>query len=243
MLDNALSLKELVLALHRTGAIKFGEFRLQVHDDWPGAPLSPFYVNLRTSDNKGGPLTDHLVLQIAYRLAELLDQEYPAAWPTLCGLPQAGEPFVNALEAMRGAHSVKLVKRYHEDGTRSIEPPDPSDWPELSTVSELALIDDVVTRAGSKIMGIDAGSRMGFVVRHVFVFLDRGNGAASSLLEERNVIVHSALNDKLMFGILHQAGKITRGLHDHCLGYRHDLEEYILEARRSLELSDSDSDL
>ncbi len=246
MTSGMMSLKELVIALFDTGdVIRFGSFRLKIHEKYPDAPESPFYVSLRTKDNKDGKLTDALVFQIAYQLADLMDREYPAALPSyICGLPKVGEPFVNAIEEMRGIPTLELVKQKYPDGTREILPPPESEWPEVSGVQEVAIVDDLITRAGSKIEGIDAIRKMDFVIRHCFVFLDRGNGAASHLLEQRQVELHAVINDNRLFDILVEAGKIDPEMRERCLDYRDNLDAYILDARRSLDpsLGDSESD-
>ncbi|MBU0531167.1 hypothetical protein KJ910_01560 [Patescibacteria group bacterium] len=239
-----MSLTELVVALHKAGVFNteyYGPVR--AHQDFPDAPLSPFYVNLRTEAHpkKPGPVTQELVVQIAYQLALLMDEEYPAKPPgRICGLPDAGLPFVEMISQMRSLEIQPLAKEQLEDGIRRIVPPPKSEWPELTRQTTLACFDDVVTRADTKIEGATAGRAMGYLVRHVFVFCDRSNGGAADALAAHDLIMRAVLNDHKLFSILADAGVISEAKATECVNYKHALEAHILDTRRSLDSSSGD---
>ena len=54
---------KLAQLLFKVGAIKFGAFKLKLHEKDPDAPLSPIYLNLRTDRHpeNPGPLTDEMM--------------------------------------------------------------------------------------------------------------------------------------------------------------------------------------
>lgn len=243
MTSSMMSLKELVLALFKVGAIKFGKFKLKIHEEYPDAPLSPFYVSLRTKDNKDGKLTDELVLQIAYNIELKIREVYPVTPPAyLCGLPRAGEPFVRIICERLSLEELRLVKQEFDDGSRKIVPPhDKTSWPVTVGYSVLGIIDDLVTKAGSKLEGVEATREMGFMVKHVFVFLDRGNGTTADTLARYGIELVAVLTDRKMFDILVEAGRLTQEQADTCINYRHQLDAYIFDQRKSLE-SESSSD-
>lgn len=95
--------RELARCIFQIGAFKDKSqspdgrgFKLKLHEKQPDAPLSPFYLNLRTPDNpKPGPLDVMIVKKIGLQLfafAETLGLQYTH----IAGVPRAGQPFAIA---------------------------------------------------------------------------------------------------------------------------------------------------
>ncbi len=88
-------------ALFEVGAVKFGDFRIKLHEKHPDAPLSPYFFNLRTPDNpKPGPLGRDQLIQIgsAFFLDLILGRNLPH--DVICGIPNAGDPLARGLTQM-----------------------------------------------------------------------------------------------------------------------------------------------
>src|SRR3989339_800044 len=80
-------------------AFKFGVFKLKLHEKNPDAPLSPFYINLRTKDNptNPGPLTEEDCDLIATALLVIVRQN-GLKFQAVAPIPHAADPIIEALE-------------------------------------------------------------------------------------------------------------------------------------------------
>lgn len=152
-------------------------FKLKLHEKNPDAPLSPFYLNLRTPDNpKPGPLTRELVEVIGdliWEEAELKNCEFDF----VLGVPRAGDPLAAAVSDFSGARLLRLNKE-ESASARRIGGALNGEW----TAGEPVLVvDDLITRADSKLEAIDVLESHGLVVELVSVIVDREQGGKEEL--------------------------------------------------------------
>lgn len=166
--------------LFELGAIKFGAFKLKLHEKHPDAPPSPIYLNLRTADHpkNPGPLTSEVMGLIGELFADEV-REKPIRIDFICGIPDAGEPFVEQiLRHFSLVSRILLTKDVHDDGTREVVPlmNYPVFWHEPCLV-----VDDLITKADSKLEAIKALESLNLTVRDVLVLVDRQQGGKEQL--------------------------------------------------------------
>lgn len=164
------------------GAIKFGAFKLKLHEKQPDAPLSPIYANLRTADHpkNPGPLTQEAMDLIGDLFAEVLD---PSSFDCFADIPDAGAPFGDQVQrALEQAGAVKprllLTKAFRDDGSRYITSEIVG---EFNPGDTCLLVDDLITGADTKLEAIRALEEAGLVVKVVLVVLDREQGGTQQL--------------------------------------------------------------
>ena len=144
------------------------EFALKIHETRPTDPPSPYFVNFRN-------LPPNMLVQFG-RLLE----ESPIPFPNACiGIPKAGVDIAKAYSlASRVPYLDIYSKEEHADGTRRIlgieGAPD-------GNQRDLLIIDDLITRAGTKIEAIQVAREQGFKVTGVAVILDREQGGREEL--------------------------------------------------------------
>lgn len=163
----AKSRQALALELLAVGAIRFGRFRLKLHEKNPDAPLSPIYIDLRRL--RSFPDIMDAAVEVYRELANGLKFDCYADIPT------AATPIVAVLshETRIPMISPRLGEKEH--GTRS-----PIDG--AVTVGEVALlIDDLVTRAESKLEAIAILEENGVKVHDLLVLVDREQGGVQEL--------------------------------------------------------------
>jgi len=203
------------------GAIKFGTFKLKLHETHPDAPLSPIYLNLRTPDNpKSGPLTPAIVREIALDLLHVINDDGINTPACVCGVPRAGEPFADVLaEAMElpKDRNIRLGKKEsatdrHIDGilSGSYRPGD-----------HVLLVDDLITKAGSKIEAINVLREHGLVVRDVVVLIDREQGGQKEL-EAAGCQLHAAFTLTKLLDFYMFAEAIRPNIRDAVVAYLRD---------------------
>jgi len=179
--------EQVALELFHCGAVKFGAFRLKLHEKNPDAPLSPVYLNLRTADNpKPGPLTSEIIGMIAILMAALTRE---LKYRLVCGVPNAGDPFAEMLYGlnqdklsglMRLEKSVKQEKRFVsgiKQGGYTLE-------------ETVLLVDDLITKADSKFEAIQVLESAGLRVYNVVVLVDREQGGKEEM-ESRGYRLHA----------------------------------------------------
>jgi orotate phosphoribosyltransferase len=155
-------------ALLSSGAVKFGAFRLKLHETQPDAPLSPIYVDLRVLRS----FPDALDAAVA-ALAELIDAR-GLRFSRYADVPMAATPLVAVL--MHVTRVPMLTPR--EPKTHGAGGTINGAWTSGETV---LVIDDLVTHAESKLEAIRVLEANGLVVRDVAVLVDREQGGPEQL--------------------------------------------------------------
>lgn len=183
--------EDLALKLFEVGAIKFGAFKLKLHEKNPDAPLSPIYLNLRTPPK--GPLTEELVTALGgvflHRFARLEEIPYQG----VVGVPNAGEPFATAFAKASRAPQLWLDKK-EDKGKRTIVPRLLNEGMAEVGISKgdtMLLVDDLITEADSKLEAIEALQSGGLIVKDVLVLVDREQGGREALARV-GITLHAA---------------------------------------------------
>lgn len=173
-------LADMLLAI---GAIQFGSFRLKLHETQPGAPLSPIYINLRTPGHPThpGPLNGRALELISKCMANLA-RDLRLRFDYIVGIPVAGDVLADELlRQFPYAKQLHLTKIDFADGSRQIGTIIEDDFmPNLSAL----LVDDVITKAGSKLEAFAACDAAGLNVRDVLTVIDRQQGGVAQLHEK-----------------------------------------------------------
>ena len=191
--------KAVARMIYERGSFKFGEFKLKLHEKNPEAPLSPFYLNLRTKNNPGmkGPLTNDDCDLIAMALvARIINKG--VSYDAIAGIPYACDPFIEAIERVYpvGFRIVKLSKEVTKDKRRIV----PKPGFEYKKNENVLVIDDLVTGGDSKIEAIEAVMSEGSVVKTLIVLVDRQQGGRKQLEEAGyNVITCFTIRELLDF--------------------------------------------
>lgn len=188
--------EKLLLSLFDIGAIKFGDFRLKLHETYPDAPLSPLYIDLRMI--RRFPDTKKVAVE-AYR--ELVA---PLQFDLLADIPTAATPIVASLSDMLhvGMITPRTDAKSHGSGAK-IDGVTPSDKGKTAV-----LIDDLVTHADSKLEAAAILQNNGFTVRDIVVLIDRQQGGKEQL-EAKGLQLRAACTISQMFAFYERIGKIT----------------------------------
>lgn len=190
--------KELALALHDHGCVKFGTFQLK------SGLTSPIYVDLRL-------LVSHptLLRKVAWRMAEAADE---LTFDRIAAIPYAALPIGVAMALQMERPMIYPRREVKQHGTRrAIEGA-------FETGETALLIDDLITRGGSKLEAIEALQAADLVVRDVLVLIDREQGGTEDLAEQ-GYCLHAVLQLSQLLGALANRGRITPGQHADILDY------------------------
>jgi len=155
-------------SLLSTHAVKFGEFRLKLHEKQPDAPLSPIYIDLRMLQS----YPDALDAAVA-ALAELI-RLHELNFACYAGIPLAATPLVTLLSHQTRVPMITPREAKTHGTSETVNG--------VFTPGETALvIDDVVSRADSKLEAIAVLEANGLVVKDVAVLVDREQGGSGQL--------------------------------------------------------------
>ncbi|OGM11547.1 hypothetical protein A2W13_02320 [Candidatus Woesebacteria bacterium RBG_16_36_11] len=172
------SQKDLAIQLIDIHAVKFGDFRLKLHEQHPDAPLSPIYIDLRMlrRDPKAkGYAVEEYALLVRFIKFDLL-----------ADVPTAATPLVSSLSDRLGVGMItpRTDSKGHGTGAK-IDGLLPKD-----VGKKAILIDDLITRADSKIEAVDVLRAQGLKVEDVVVLIDREQGGKEQL-EQKGLKLHS----------------------------------------------------
>ncbi len=157
------------------GAVRFGEFKLKLHEREPDAPLSPIYLSLRVSEN-GGPLTPLDVLSASGLICDIIF-ESDIDFDRVAGLPRAGEPFAWEVARISNKPLIRFIKE-EGDGFRKISSIAADDCEPGTSV---LLIDDLITEADTKREAMELCESAGLKVAGIIVLVDREQGGSEDL--------------------------------------------------------------
>ncbi len=194
--------------------IQFGAFKLKLHETNPDAPLSPFYINLRSKDNpKPGPFVGkdfELIARCIYKVIK--DAGDDLVFDAIAPIPRAGDPLVDAMERTEGTYSehnqgdyriIRLGKA-EEGETRKIVPLPGFEYRKDERV---LLVDDLVTKAHTKLEAIKAIESSGSIVVGLVVLIDREQGGKEEI-EKAGYKLYSAFTISELFAHYQATKKI-----------------------------------
>lgn len=189
--------EKLHLALFDLQKIKFGAFRLKLHETNPDAPLSPIYLDIRN-------LPEEVYVLAADLLHELIVRQNVPDFDYVIGIPKAGDPIGSALAKAIGKPLLHIEKIEHEGGRKiSTNIVD-----EFIKGKSVLLVDDLVTKAHTKKEAIESVEANGLKVAATLVLYDREQGGLEELNQEgRRVHAVSRLSGALDFFV--REGKIS----------------------------------
>jgi len=149
------------------GAIKFGNFRLKLHEKNPDAPLSPIYFDLRLLRS----FPD--VIDSAVEIYRELSADF--IFDIYADVPTAATPIVAILSHVTRTPMISPRKDEKKHGTAA-----PIDGV-FTPGQKVLLVDDLITNAGSKLETISVLEDHRLIVSGVIVLVDREQGGGPEL--------------------------------------------------------------
>ncbi|MBU0727113.1 orotate phosphoribosyltransferase [Patescibacteria group bacterium] len=179
--------KEIALALHEIGAVKFGEFKLK------SGIMSPIYIDLRLlcSHPKVLKLISDAMVEIAKNLK----------FNVIAGIPYTALPIATAISLDQNWPMVYARKEVKDYGTKKkIEG--------VFNEGDTALIiDDLITDGASKFETIEPFEASGLKITDFVILVDREQGGARKL-EEKGYKMHSVIGINELLDILREEGRL-----------------------------------
>jgi uridine monophosphate synthetase len=196
--------KTLALQLFDIGAIKFGAFRLKLHEKNPEAPLSPIYVDLRIL--RSFPEVLDSAVNIYQELMSNL------SFDVLADVPTAATPIVAIL-----SHKLKrpMISPRKEEKSHGIKGAIDGVFHEGQVA---VLVDDLITLADSKLEAISALNQNGITVKDVVVLLDREQGGVEELVR-RGYACHVAFKLMNLLKLYLEHGRINSAQYERTKAY------------------------
>jgi uridine monophosphate synthetase len=182
-------------------------FKLKLHEKNPAAPLSPFFLNLRTPDNPNkGPLTPEIV-ELAASCMQAIAAEAGLTYDAVVGVPRAGDPFAKAFGTLAETPCLTLDK--WENGDQRHVASLVGSVP--AAIQNVLLMDDLVTGADSKLEATGVLRDAGILVDNIIVLVDREQGGKKQLADYGHTL-HSIFTITDLLDLYVQTGRITQGL-------------------------------
>jgi len=181
--------KEIALALHEIGSIKFGEFKLK------SGIISPIYIDLRLL------ISYPKVLKLISDAMVELIKEKDLKFDVIAGIPYTALPIATAISIDQNWPMVYARKEVKDYGTKKkIEG--------VYNEGDTALIvDDLITTGGSKFETVEPFEASGLKIEDFVVLVDREQGGGR-ILKEKGYKLHSVIGINDLLDILKEEGKI-----------------------------------
>jgi len=196
--------KKLALGLFDIGAIKFGAFRLKLHEKNPDAPLSPIYIDLRVL--RSFPEVMDSAIEVYKELTSGLKFDCYADVPT------AATPIVAIL-----SHDTRIpmISPRKEEKKHGIKRPIDGAFKEEQVA---LLVDDLITLADSKLEAISVLEENNLKVHDVVVLVDREQGGVQEL-EKRGYTCHVVFKLKELLTFYLEMAKISQDEYQRTITY------------------------
>jgi uridine monophosphate synthetase len=191
-------IERLANALYDRGCVKFGTFTLK------SGLTSPIYIDLRLLVGHPGLLKDVGAI-LAAEADELI-------FDRIAAIPYAALPIGIAMALEMDRPMIYPRREAKQYGTRraiegAFEPGETA-----------LLIDDLITRGGSKLEAIESLEAADLAVKDVLVLIDREQGGARDLAE-RGYQLHAVLRLTELLEVLADSERITSEKHTQVLAY------------------------
>lgn len=196
--------RTLALRLFEIEVVRFGAFKLKLHEKNPDAPLSPIYMDLRII--RSFPDVMDLVVEMYMELTEGLQ------FDVLADVPTAATPIVAIL-----SHKLRvpMISPHKEEKKHGIKRPIDGQF----RAGQIALlVDDLITLADSKLEAISALEENDIVVRDVLVLFDREQGGVNEL-NQRGYKCHVAFKLKELLKFYLDSEKVSLGKYEETMSY------------------------
>lgn len=181
--------------LFEIGAVKFGAFRIKLHQTQPDAPLSPLYLNLR--------LLRSYPAVLAYVTALLDKLSKPLVFDLMADIPTAATPLVTLLSYFNGRPMISPRKETKSYGLEvSIDGA-------YQPGQRVLLIDDLVSQGGSKFEALATLEQAGLVVQDLMMVVNREQGGAE-LLEATGYKLHFVVSLSQLLARYRNTGAIDQ---------------------------------
>ncbi|MDO8672676.1 MAG: hypothetical protein Q7O66_14795 [Dehalococcoidia bacterium] len=195
--------KALATGLFAIGAIKFGAFRLKLHETNPSAPLSPIYIDLRLL--RSSPDVMDLATDALGEIATSL------RYDRLADIPIGSSPIVAILshKVRKPLITPRPAKTHGTGGEISGS---------YSQGETILLVDDLISKADSKFEAIRILEAAGLRVKDVLVIVDREQGGARQLAEA-GYILHAVMKVSDLLKFYLTSGMIDEARYSECISY------------------------
>ena len=184
-------------------------FRLKLHETNPDAPLSPVYVNLRLLRSLPKLLSEVAKIYESKIFVEMYQDG--VEFDKLSDVPTAATPIVTLISQNTGIPMI-TPRESKSHGSGAI----------IDGIYEagqkVLLVDDLVTKADSKIAAAKVLEAEGLVVEHVIVLVDREQGGKEQL-EKSGYKLHSIFKLSELLDFYHKKGKMTQETYDEIKAY------------------------
>ncbi|MBI3633962.1 MAG: hypothetical protein HY226_06785 [Candidatus Vogelbacteria bacterium] len=171
----------LAQTLLEIGAIKFGTFKLKVHETDPTLPLSPIYIDLRII--RSHPDVLRFAVQCMIEKIKLEKLKYDL----IADLPTAGTPIATLIMDRTNTPMITPKKELKTHGIAAkVEGV-------YKAGNRVLMIDDLATKADTKIEAAKTLREAGLHVTDAVVIVDRKQGAGKHLAPH-GIRMHSILN-------------------------------------------------
>lgn len=198
--------KELANGLFYGDAVRFGVFRLKLHEKHPDAPLSPIYIDLRVLRSlpqclKLAAHACRLVISAGQIMADYFADVPTSITPVVAVLSsQTDKPMISPRMDVKTHGLTRSIDGIFERGRSAL------------------LIDDLVTTADSKLEVISILEENGLVVQDVVVIVDREQGGAQKL-RELGYNCHAVFTLSELLNFYEQSELITQETHKRVVEY------------------------
>ena len=199
-----------------------GGYPIKAQESDPTIANSPLYLNIRTKDHPSNPgqVTRTTMIRVGdefFAAINANDQAWDFGW--YVDIPNAGKPFGDQIERIIRGYvdgqfgRLQLRKLEFDDGTRRIssEVEILCGKPSVGEEDTVMLVDDLITKAGTKLEAIKALEGAGYTVVTVVVLFDRGSGVAELRELGYNVVAVMSVLDVIDY--LRDSEKITGEQH------------------------------
>lgn len=188
--------QELCLKLLEVGGVRFGEFKLKLHDTFPDAPLSPIFIDLRVVQRY--PEVKKITIDVYEELIK------PLTFDVLAGIPIAAVATTSSLSDRIGVGMVtpRITAKTHGSGVKI-------DGSQKEDKGEIALvIDDLVTKANSKFEAVRVLEEFGYIVHDIAVIIDREGGGKEEITKA-GYTLHAAFTLTNMLAFYQSSKKLS----------------------------------
>lgn len=199
--------QELAELYFSSNTVKFGAFKLSIHEKDPTLPLSPIYLHYPKDNEEGSEQLPRIYDLIGEIFADMV-KSTNISFDRIVGIPNGARPLADNLAKRLPNYPANLVefeKKVDEEGKRSFSGPSKG---EHKPGENLLLVEDHTSGGYNKSLFIAAADDAGLKVTDILTVVDRQQGAPA-YLSSIGVELHSIYKVEELVNFYVEKGLVT----------------------------------
>lgn len=191
-----------------SGSVKFGQFKLAVHEAQPDLEPTPIYMHFPKTGELGYEILPKIYELVGELFADIINEK-SLRFTKICAIPSGADPLASSTIKSLGLGEepfLSFKKKIDTQGNRQFSGPVIG---ELNNDDVVLVLDDHTSGGYTKSLFIDYLNSRGAIVTDILTVVNRQQGA-TKFLSSKNVVLHEIFTISELLNYYVETNQINR---------------------------------